>query len=371
MPLVEEVRRPRLTTSSVLEFDDHEFDSSLPEDRHRLTKAVAAFRAGRADEVLDDLVGATVTDPNVNYMRAVGLVLEPNSDRFRLAEDLLRNAASAGHRRAATLLGIGLVEGLSGTKDVEEGRKLIASAAAQGDRLAQRIAGLGYLNGQFVTIDGAKGAAFLKQAAEAGDTSAMLHYAYLLSTGTGVEKNENLAEKYVRDAAKAGLTAAQETLGQWIIERYKVALISDPSEGVRWLETAYQSGYSISALWRLSLFYLEVGRGPWKSLAKAVSLLNTCLPFAFSNCQYTYAYCLRDGLGYQRDIAKAYARYEVARLLGAVGAPKQIENMQRMLTSDEKAAALELAKSIRDKLRPIPRKLMLQVSNTPRPPQTL
>jgi hypothetical protein len=82
MPLVEEVRRPRLTTSSVLEFDDHEFDSSLPEDRHRLTKAVAAFRAGRADEVLDDLVGATVTDPNVNYMRAVGLVLEPNSDRF-------------------------------------------------------------------------------------------------------------------------------------------------------------------------------------------------------------------------------------------------------------------------------------------------
>ncbi len=138
--------------SSVLEFDDHEFDLSLPEDRHRLTKAVAAFRAGRADEVLDDLVGATVTDPNVNYMRAVGLVLEPNSDRFRLAEDLLRNAASAGHRRAATLLGIGLVEGLSGTKDVEEGRKLIASAAAQGDRLAQRIAGLGYLNGQFVTI---------------------------------------------------------------------------------------------------------------------------------------------------------------------------------------------------------------------------
>src|ERR1700730_14167841 len=182
MPLVEEVRRPRLTTSSVLEFDDHEFDSSLPEDRHRLTKAVAAFRAGRADELQHQIVGATVTDPNVNYMRAVGLVLEPNSDRFRLAEDLLRNAASAGHRRAATLLGIGLVEGLSGTKDVEEGRKLIASAAAQGDRLAQRIAGLGYLNGQFVTIDGAKGAAFLKQAAEAGEKSALLHSAYLLST---------------------------------------------------------------------------------------------------------------------------------------------------------------------------------------------
>ncbi len=91
---------------------------------------------------------------------------------------------------------------------------------------------------------------------------AMLHYAYLLSTGTGVEKNENLAEKYVRDAAKAGLTVVQETLGQWIIERYKVALISDPSEGVRWLETAYQSGYSISALCALSSFYLEVGRGP-------------------------------------------------------------------------------------------------------------
>jgi TPR repeat protein len=368
MPLVEEVRRPRLTTSSVLEFDDHEFDSSLPEDRQRLAKAVVAFRAGRADEVLDDLVGATLTDPNVNYIRAVGLVLEPNTDRLHLAEDLLRAAASGGHQRAATLLGIGLVEGLSRTKDVEEGRKLIESAAAHGDRLAQRIAGLGYLNGQFVTIDAGKGAAFLKQAVDAGDTSAMLHYAYLLSTGTGVEKNEGLAEKYVRMAANAGLTAAQETLGQWIVERYKVALISDPAEGVRWLEAAYQSGYSISALWRLSLFYLEIGRGSWKSLAKAVTLLNTCVPFAFSYCQYTYAYCLKNGLGYQRDVAKAYARYEAARLLGAVGAPRQMESMQRMLTNEEKSSALELAKSIRNELKPIPRKLILQVSEAPRPP---
>jgi hypothetical protein len=39
-----------------------------------------------------------------------------------------------------------------------------------------------------------------------------------------------------------------------------------------------------------------------------------------------------------------------------------------MLTSNEKTAALELAKSIRDKLRPIPRKLMLQVPNAARPP---
>jgi hypothetical protein len=55
-------------------------------------------------------------------------------------------------------------------------------------------------------------------------------------------------------------------------------------------------------------------------------------------------------------------------LLGATKAPQQLENLQRMLTSNEKTAALELAKSIRDKLRPIPRKLMLQVPNAARPP---
>jgi TPR repeat protein len=370
MPLVDEVKRPRVMAGSLLEFDEREFASSLPEDRQRLTKALAAFYAKRFDDMLDSLVGASSADPNVNYMRAVGVVWQSTeTERYRIAQELLRAAASAGHQRAATLIGIALVTGLPGvSKSVEEGRELIEAAAARGDRIAQRSAGIGYLNGEFVTIDTAKGVAFLKQAVEAGDTSAMLHYAYLLSTGTGVEKNESLAEQYVKRAADAGLTAAQETLGLWIIERYKAGLIQDPSEGVRRLETAYKSGHSIYALYQLSLFYMTGGRGTWKSPEKAVALLNLCMPYAHSGCQFTYGYCLRLGLGMRKDVAKAYARYEVARLLGAQNAPKALDAMKSIVTDDEKTAALALAKSMRNELKPIPRKLGLQVPGAPGPP---
>ncbi len=311
-----------------------------------------------------------MSDPNVNFMRAAAILRLPGaSDRYHIAHDLLRAAASAGHQRAATLLGIILVAGIPGvTKDVEEGRRLIEAAAGGGDPIAQRIAGIGYLDGEFGTIDVAKGTAFLKQAVEGGDAPALLHYAYLFATGTSVEKNENLAEQYVKRAANTGLTAAQETLGISILERYKAALIQDPSEGVRWLETAYKSGNSVYALWQLSLFYLSVGRGKWKDPTKGVALLNLCTPCAHAGCQYAYAYGLRNGVGIQKDVEKAYARYEVAHLLGHLAAPKQMEAIQSMLTEGEKTAAIELAKSIRNQLKPIPPKMALQVPDAPHPP---
>jgi hypothetical protein len=112
----------------------------------------------------------------------------------------------------------------------------------------------------------------------------------------------------------------------------------------------------------------RLGRGTWKSPEKAVALLNLCMPYAYSGCQFTYGYCLRLGLGMRKDVAKAYARYEVARLLGAQNAPKALDLMKSIVTDDEKTAALALAKSMRNELKPIPRKLGLQVPQAPGPP---
>src|SRR5262245_58583664 len=93
-----------------------------------------------------------------------------------------------------------------------------------------------------------------------------------------------------------------------------------------------------------------------------------CLPYAYSGCQFTYAYCLRLGSGVRKDLAKAYARYEIARLLGAQSAPKALDSMKTIVTDHEKTTALELAKSMRNELKPIPRKLGLQVPKAPGPP---
>ena len=70
----------------------------------------------------------------------------------------------------------------------------------------------------------------------------------MLFTGAGVEKDEVAAEQLLERAAAAGLTVAQETLGSWMLDRYKAGVIKTPSEGIRWLERAYQHGFSITAL---------------------------------------------------------------------------------------------------------------------------
>src|SRR5580700_7429333 len=130
--------------------------------------------------------------------------------------------------------------------------------------MALRAAGIGYLNGEFGVLDPIRGVVLIKRAAEAGDPPAMLYFAYLLSTGTGVEKNAAMAEDYARRAAAAGLTAAQETLGAWFLDRYKSGFVADPSEGVRWLKQAYELGFSTNALVRLGVFYADEGRGKWR-----------------------------------------------------------------------------------------------------------
>jgi TPR repeat protein len=233
--------------------------------------------------------------------------------------------------------------------------------------MAQRAAGLGHINGEFGSLDPVTGVTWLNRAAEAGDPQAMLHYAYLLSTGTGVERNEDMAENYVRRVAEAGLTAAQETLGAWILDRYKSGLIADPNEGVRRLTQAYQLGFSMNALVRLGIFYVDDGRDTWRDRSKSFALFSRCIGYASANCQFAYAYHLHHGFGTRNDPAKSYTYYEVARELGSPRAPERLQALDRMLSSDDKAKAVELAKSIRSELRPIPTQVVFQYAGNQPP----
>ena len=343
MPAVDDVRRPRVNYRLLVAIDETAFKSSAPADQARLAKAAWAFRAMRYTELVDSLVGSDPTDPNIVFMRGLAATYQADTDHFRRAVEQFRAAAAGGHVQAGTMAGIVLVSGVQGVaKDVAEGKRMIEAAAARGDAMAQRAAGIGYLGGEFGVLDPFKGAALIKSAAEAGDPLAMLHHAYLLSTGAVGDKNEKAAEDIVLRTAEAGLTAAQETLGMWIIERYKAGLISDPSEGMRWLERAYQRGLSIVALNRLALFYLEDGRAPpWKDAEKAFSLFATCVPFSYFNCHFGYATCLHFGRGTAKDLGKAYVHYELARQLGeARSAAARLKTLDQLLAPTEKDAAL-------------------------------
>src|SRR5262249_7978899 len=165
----------------------------------------------------------------------------------------------------------------------------------------------------------------------------------------------------------AGLSAAQDTLGAWIPDRYKSGLTADPSEGVRWLTRAYQLGFSMNALVRLGLFYVDEGRGAWRDRSKSFALFSQCIGYASMSCQFAYAYHLRHGFGTRSDPSKSYTYYELARELGSPKAAERLQALDRMLSSDEKAKAVELAKSIRGELRPIPTQVVFQYAGTQLP----
>ena len=362
MPLPPGWKVPRLqSTQFLIEIDEAAFRSSTPDDQQRLKKAAGDYRAMRFDEMIDDLTDASSSDANVLFLRALGVLRQSGWDKFAAAHGLLQAAVSGGQRQAAIVLGILLVAGPEGVdKDLDQGKNLIETAAEAGDRMAQRAAGIGHIGGEFGSLDPVKGVAWIRRAAEAGDTPAMLHYGFLLSIGCGVEKNTALAEDYVRRAAVAGLTAGQETLGAWIVDRYKSGLAADPSEGVRWLKQAYELGYSTYALVRLGIFYNDDGRGAWRDRNKGFALFGLCAGYASSSCQFGYAWHLANGFGTRINTVESYARYEVARQLGATKAPERLQALQRVLSPGEEPKAIDLATSIRGELRPVPTTVVFQ-----------
>jgi len=362
MPLPPGWKVPRLLSAQFLiEIDEAAFRSSTPDDQGRLKKAVGDYHALRFDEMIDDLTDASSSDANVLFLRALGVLRQSGSNKFAAAHGLLQASVSGGQRQAAIVLGILLVAGPEGVdKDLDQGKNLIETAAVAGDRMAQRAAGIGEIGGEFGSLDPVKGVAWIRRAAEAGDAPAMVHYGFLLSIGSGVEKNTALAEDYVRRAAVAGLTAAQETLGAWIVDRYKSGLAADPGEGVRWLKRAYELGFSTHALVRLGVFYADDGRGAWRDRNKSFALFGLCIGYASSSCQFAYAWHLANGFATRINPVESYARYEVARQLDSTKAPERLQALQRTLSPGEEPKAIELATSIRGALRPIPTTVVLQ-----------
>jgi hypothetical protein len=110
----------------------------------------------------------------------------------------------------------------------------------------------------------------------------------------------------------------------------------------------------MNALVRLGLFYVDEGRGEWQDRSKSFAL-------------FSQFYHLQHGFGTPSDPAKSYTYYEVARVLGAPRAPERLQALDRMLSSDEKAKAVELAKSIRSELRPIPTQVIFQYAGNQPP----
>jgi TPR repeat protein len=363
----DEVGRPTIANQITVNVDRSTFRNSAADDQSKLTAALGAYYRYDWARTIDILKSATASDPNVQFVTALALLIPNSTDQTRNAQTLLREAAAGGHRQASSVLGRILFVGAGGLpKDEMAGRKLIDDAVAAGEPYAMRLAAAGYVSGEFGgTYDTVKAVDLLRRAADRGELIAMAQLAYCINTGRGGLTRDNAkAIDYLRRSADAGFESAQLTLARWFRDQYGNRESGDLSESIKWFERAYRQGHSVFALGELSTVHRYAREAPWFDTKRSFELLQLCAPYRNAYCQYWLARAYHDGAGTARDYTKAYAHYTVAKELGRQDVAPNLQRLDDFLQPDIKASAAELAKSISAALKPIPRPIQLETAET-------
>lgn len=140
----DEVGRPAIANQATVVIDRSAFRSSAADDQPRLAAALGSYYRFEWQKAIDTLKSANATDPNVQVLTALALLVPNSTDEVRNAQALLREAASGGHRQASSVLGRVLFAGPGGLpKDEAAGRKLIDDGVAAGEPYAMRLAAAG------------------------------------------------------------------------------------------------------------------------------------------------------------------------------------------------------------------------------------
>ena len=361
----DEVGKPTIANQITVNVDRSTFRNSAADDQPKLMAALGAYYRYDWAKTVDILKSATASDPNVQFVTALALLIPNSTDQSRNAQALLREAVAGGHRQAGSVLGRVLFVGAGGLpKDETAGRKLIDDAVAAGEPYAMRLAAAGHVSGEFGgTFDTVKAVDLLRRSADGGELIAMAQLAYCINTGRGgLARDAAKTIDYLRRAADAGFEGAQLTLARWFRDRYGNQENTDLSESIKWYERSYRQGHSIFAASELAYVHRYARGAPWFDTKRSFELLQLCAPYRNAYCKYWLARAYHDGAGTARDYTQAYAHYTVAKQLG-----RQDANLQRLedfLQPDIKTSATEMAKSISAALKPAPRPIRLETAET-------
>ena len=363
----DEVSRPMVANQNTVIVDRSIFRTSAADDQQKLASALGAYYRFDWVKATDILKAATASDPNVQFLNALALLIPNSTDQTRSAEALLREAAAGGHRQAGSVLGRILFTGVSGVpKDEPSGRKLIDDAVAAGEPYAIRLAAAGYVSGEFGgTYDTVKAVDLLRKAADAGDLIAIAQLAFCIDTGRGgLPRDSAKALDYLRRSADAGFEAAQITLARWLRDRYLYRESEDLSESIKWFERSLRQGHSLFALAELGYVYRYARDAQWFDPKRSFQLFQACAPYRNAYCHYWLARAYHDGAGTTRDYTQAYAHYTVAKELRWQDSGNNLQRLEDLLQPDIKTTAAELAKSILAGLKLIPRPLRIETAET-------
>jgi TPR repeat protein len=361
----DEVGKPTIANQITVNVDRSAFRNSAADDQPKLAAALGAYYRFDSAKTIDILKSANASDPNVQFVTALALLIPNSTDQSRNAQALLREAFAGGHRQAGSVFGRVLFVGAGGLpRDETAGRKLIDDAVAAGEPYAMRLAAAGYVSGEFGgTFDTVKAVDLLRRAADSGELIAMAQLAYCINTGRGgLTRDGAKTIDYLRRAADAGFDGAQTTLARWLRDRYLYRESEDLPEAIKWYERSYHQGHSVFALGELAYLHRYARAAPWFDTKRSFELLQLCAAYRNPYCHYWLARAYHDGAGTPRDYTQAYAHYTVAKELG-----RQDANLQKLddfLQPAIKTSAAELAKSISAGLKPVPRPIRLETAET-------
>ncbi|MBY5935566.1 SEL1-like repeat protein [Tateyamaria omphalii] len=168
-------------------------------------------------------------------------------------------SAQDGQAWAQFRLGVLLVQGQGGPRDIEGGIALLEQALEGGTSAAGTLLARMFLTGQGAGVDRdpARAAGYLGPLAEEGVAEAQYYLALLHDSGAGVPQDAERALTLLRAAATQGHTDAQYDLSKRLSRGEESPEAT--AEAVRWLAAAAEGGH-VEAQYFLA-FALDTGNG--------------------------------------------------------------------------------------------------------------
>jgi TPR repeat protein len=318
------------------------FATSTPAVRNALLAAAHAYETHDVKAALAALDGVDQDDPNVMLLRGLSLIASKGQANGDAGTELLQKATARGQRQAAAFLGLLLIAAPGLKKDSTGGWRLLHQAADAGDAGAELVLGCAYYTGAFAVIDPYRAAHYMRLAADAGNASAKFRLAYFAQGGIGMAKDEAAVEPLVIAAAEGGMVEAQVMLGLYYELQYASGWIADPSAAIHWLGRAADAGFP-EAMFSLGLFYLTIKEAPWHDERKAAEVFAHCAATLFDACLSAYGSLLEHGIGVDRDVARAYAMYQLVRGPAANNAKKRMAELEAKMTPAQIERARQIA----------------------------
>ena len=241
-------------------------------------------------------------------------VARNDKEQGKLGLKRLEKEANSGNIHSMLLLVASYKMGIGVKEDKDLAFKYSKMAADAGD--AQGIAELArcYEEGSGTQKDVVKAASLWKDAAEKGNVGAILEYARCLAEGIGVDSNPKKAAELVMTCASRNhvdeLEHSQIASAQLQIASYYIRGIGvekDEAKAREWLDKlearAEEGNYHTIGI--LTKFYLDGEKGVGKDSARAYKMAQlaekTDTPWGYK----AIARCYKDGIGVEKDAAKA------------------------------------------------------------------